>query len=103
VDDDTDDTRARGPEARRAAIVDIADGARMLLDALARLVGDKRRIAKRQRYRGRRYFQRIGDRGQLDLLGQNPSPGKTTFKQFKAAYAIKKGLAKEARSKLFRR
>ena len=55
VDDDADDAGARGPEAGGAAVVDVADGARMLLDALARGIGDQRAVAQRQRYRRRRH------------------------------------------------
>ena len=55
VDDDADDARARGAQARRAAVVDVADGAGMLLDALARGVGDERAVAQRQRDRCRRH------------------------------------------------
>jgi hypothetical protein len=47
----------------------------MFLDPVARLVGDQRRIAQRQRDRRRRNLQRVGDRRKLDLLRQQPLPG----------------------------
>ena len=70
VDDDADDARARGAQAGGAAVVDVADGAGMILDAVARRVGDQRTVAQRQRYRRGRHAERVGDRRKLDLLGQ---------------------------------
>ena len=74
VHDDADDARARGAQAGGAAVVDIADGARMVLDAVARGVGNERAVAQRQRYGRRRDAKRIGDRRKLDLLCQYDLP-----------------------------
>jgi hypothetical protein len=70
VHDDTDDTRARCAQAGGTAVVDIADGARVVLDAIAGVVGNERAVAQGQRYGRRRDAKRVGDRGKLDLLCQ---------------------------------
>jgi hypothetical protein len=74
VDDDADDARARRPETRRAAIVDVADRPRMFLDAFARGGGDERAVAQGERYGRRRDAERVGDGRELDLLCQRWSP-----------------------------
>jgi len=61
VDDDADDARARRAQGCRAAIVDIADRAGVLLDALARGIGDQRAVAQGKRNRRGRNPERIGD------------------------------------------
>src|SRR5690606_2794781 len=68
---DADEARARRAKARGAAVVDIADLAGVFLDALARLVGDERTVAKGKRNGRGRHAERIGDRRELDLLSQN--------------------------------
>ncbi|MGC3944245.1 MAG: hypothetical protein QM762_06965 [Chryseolinea sp.] len=70
VHDDPDDARTRRAQAGGAPIVDIADGARMLLDAVAGGVGDERAVAQGQRYGGGGNAKRVGDRRKLDLLCQ---------------------------------
>ena len=85
VHDDADDARARGAQAGGAAVVDIADGAGMFLDAVARAVGDQRAVAQGQRNRGRGDAERIRDRRKLDLLCQRAlqPPPTRSFKLFK--------------------
>ena len=62
VHDDPDDARPRGAKARRAAVVYVADGAGVILDAVAGGVGDERAVAQRERHRGGRNAERIGNR-----------------------------------------
>ncbi len=59
--DDADNARTRGTKARRPAVIDITDGARMFLDLLTGLVGNQRTIAQCQRNGGGRNTERVSD------------------------------------------
>jgi hypothetical protein len=61
VDGDADGLRLLGPEARRAAVVDVAELRRRFEDAPARLVGDQRAFAQHERDRRGRDAGMLGD------------------------------------------
>ncbi len=74
VHDDADDTGAGGAQRGGAAIVDVADGAGVLLDAVACRARHQRAVAQGQRNRGRRDAERIGNGRKLDFLSQSVAP-----------------------------
>ncbi len=74
VHDDADDAGARRAEAGGAAIVDIAERARLFLDPVAGDGGHQRAVTQGERHRGRGNPQRFRNRGQFNLLRHVPLP-----------------------------
>ena len=74
VHDDADDAGPRRPEAGGAAIVDIAERARLILDLVAGHGGDQRTVAQGKGNGRRGNAKRFRNGRKLDLLRHVPLP-----------------------------